>query len=661
MIRRGWRQAGPNNFSGRIKSLAIHPSDGQIIYAGAANGGVWKSTDGAEHWSRLFTTQLSFAIGSVAVARSNTNVLYAATGEDVDIWGPSYGGVGVYKSVDAGATWTLTGGGVGSRCGRVVVHASDENHVLVASNTGLYRSMDGGTTWTLVLAGHVTDVVADPATADSIFVAGVRNDGMYLSTDGGATWVRHNGSRHAHAPGGAAAGWIKLAAGRSFGQTTFLAKMGVDSSLVYRSALNVTKWYFVKSGIEGADYNEWTNMIACKPEDPLFIFAGGIGLQRAVPPPFGNWGSVNFAPVGGTHSDHHALVFDPNDSSICYLATDGGVYKSTDSGGNWTLKNSGLIATQLYSIGVYQSSQLLFGAPTQDQGILRNRGLSGWDWEDSGAGNEGGLFVVDENDGDNAYCTPWSSHFVRSTDRGLNWTNLLPNVKNGVGSSGDPGISAIAVRTADSNTLMAGAEFDSTRALVRSTDQGASWANVFTPDGWTGGIAFAPSDGNTCFAVTQAGAVYRSQSAGANGTWSTPYTPANAPAAGALSCVAVAWNDPNVIYIGYGNFVAGNRVRRSGDGGATWQNASGSGVSGSLPAIPINALAIDALNSDTVYAAADIGVFVTRDRGASWQDFNNGFLSWDMPRVPVTGLVLQRARNILYASTMGRGAFWRQL
>lgn len=662
-MRPGWRKAGPTNFAGRIKSLAIDPTNGNVLYAGAANGGVWKSTDAGANWWPLFSKQLSMAVGSVAVAAANPNVLYAATGEDVGGWGPSYDGVGVYKSTDAGTTWMLTAAGPGSRCGRVLAGASNPQHVLVASDVGLFYSNDGGGMWNLALAGHVTDVVADPADADNTFIAGVWNDGIYKSTDGGVTWHRSNGSIHAHAGSGINAGWIKVAAGRLLGTTVFVTKQGPDGGAIYRSSSGGAKWYFVAGGIEGVDYNEWTNLIACRPDNAIFLYAGGVGLQRALPA--SNWGAVAFTPVGGTHSDHHALVFDPGNFDICYLATDGGVYKSTDAGGTWKLSSNGLIATQLYTIGVYENGDFLLGSPTQDQGIICNRGNTGSDWVDTGAGNEGGMFVVDENNGDNAFCTPWDSTFERSTDRCANWTNLVAAIRN-LGVMTDIAITAIAVRPGDSALIVAGLQNKRRRPrphiehdLIRSTDQGNTWSFVLTTHEYFSTLAFARGNSAVCFSGTDQGSIYRSDDVGA--TWAIPYAAGAAPPSNFITCLAVSWANTDVLYAGFGDYTSGSRVWKSVDRGAHWINATGGGTS-TLPAIPVNALVVDDHDDQTVYAATDIGVFVTRDGGASWQDFTGGYLpGLRLPRVVVSGLGLDRTSRRLFASTIGRGAFYRPL
>src|SRR6185436_2084857 len=116
-----WFPMGPININGRIKSLAMHPSNSNILYAGAANGGVWKSTNGGDSWSTKWKFEESLAIGAVAVAPSNGDVIYAGTGEDAGGWGNAHGGVGLFKSTNAGSTWTRIADSsvVGSYCNKI--------------------------------------------------------------------------------------------------------------------------------------------------------------------------------------------------------------------------------------------------------------------------------------------------------------------------------------------------------------------------------------------------------------------------------------------------------------------------------------------------------------------------------------------------------------
>lgn len=655
---RQWVSAGPPNFNGRIKCLAIHPGNADIVYAGAANGGVWKTTNGGASWRSLMSDEQSMAIGALAVSQSNPQIVYAATGEDSPGWGPSYDGVGVYKTTDGGANWTLLSEIRSARCTRVLIHPTNPDIVYVAGDSGLHKSTDGGGTWMDVRTDHVSDAVMFPTEPDEIYAA-VWNNGIFYSVNGGAAWNDFN----LGLPTGGAADWIKLSTSRpnADGRTLLVAKMGLNSGRLFTRLLpelfrlgRRTRfgWRAIAGTHEAVDngYNEWTNLVAVDPTRMNVIFAGGVGLQRST-----NSGR-SFAQIGGTHSDHHEIVFASNDTDRCYLANDAGVYRSLDNGATWTLQSPGLIATQLYSIGVSQDGTFVLGGASQDQGILRTQGKS--DWDNTGAGNEGGIFIVDPNDSTNIYATPLDGNLRRSTDHGSTWTTIL----NGITLSGTPPtastVAHLAVAPQNSNLLLSAAG----NQVFRSTNQGNDWSPVLTVAAGTTPVFVAFLRRDICYAATDDGRLYVSSSGGTVGSWREPYTAANRPPMGRIAAlegrfirlvsITSGVRIGQLIYLAY---IFGGRVWRSIDGGANWENASGTGA-GALPNIPISSLVIDKDLSDTVYVGSDIGVFRTRDGGNNWEPFNTG-----LPRIIVTGLALRRETNRLYASTMGRGAYTRTL
>jgi hypothetical protein len=663
-FRPDWVSAGPVNFSGRIKSLAVHPSNSNTVYAGAADGGVWKTTNAGASWQAKMVTELSMAIGGLAIAPSNPNVIYAATGEDTPGWGPSYPGVGVYRSTDAGQTWTLTTG-VGDRCSKVAVDPWNADVAYVASNWGVYKTVNGGGAWTRVLAGYATDVLVDPFNPTRLFAA-LWDDGIYVSTDSGTSWNRSGLGIPillkgwaifwiGRLPTGTDAGWIKLAMGRNGASgTSFLAaKMGPDSGTIYTTSDGGFSWFALAGSHQAASYNEWTNMVAINPNNHDILFAGGVGVERST-------NGSTFAAVGGTHSDHQAFDFDRQNPAVCYMATDGGVYRSSDNGANWTLRVTNLTATQFYSVGVSQSGAFIVGGATQDQGILASTGSS--TWVDTGAGNEGGIFVVDPNDSHNLYTTPWSNNLRRSRNSGSTWQDIRNGMTQSVGGVTTPpaNVAHIAVRPGTSATLVAvgvianDTGYRSSR-IFRSTNQGDNWTSRATVTGDGTRVAFSDLHDDVCYVTTTDGRVYRSANGGSS--WAEPYAAGAKPSNNALSALAVDRHDEDVLYIGCSGY-GGARVLRSLDGGATWTNVSGSGP-GALPNLPVNCLVLDECDYDKVYLANDIGVFRTTDGGVSWHDFSDGFLFWDVPRIIVTELALRRSTNTLYASTMGRGIFRR--
>lgn len=416
-----WVSAGPTNFSGRIRCLAVDPTDKQTIYAGAANGGVWKSTDGGEHWTTC-PLKRWLAIGAIAVAPSNPSIVYAATGEDTAGLAPSYPGAGVHVSTDAGATWTLAAPIESDRCTRVLIDPADPNTVYVAGDNGLHKSRSGGKRWQRMRTDHVSDAVMDPLNSQHIY-AGVYdpttgglsggNGGIYMSPDGGTTW---GGRLQNGALTGNAAGWIKLAAAPNF----LVAKMGTLAEQIFISTDGGGTWNYVTSEPSTVGYFTWTSMVAVDPSNTSVIFVGEADLDRS------SNGGQGYKKIDGTHPDHHQLVFDPVDSKRCYLATDGGVYRSDDNGQTWALKSEGLVATQLMSIGVTQvpfnARDFLIGGATQDQGVIMTRGQM--DWTAASDDVEWGTFRVDPTNSSNIYITPRYTVFRRSLDNAKSWETI---------------------------------------------------------------------------------------------------------------------------------------------------------------------------------------------------------------------------------------------
>src|SRR5712671_3423277 len=200
-----WTAIGPDHIStapttsGRLNTIAFDPTNTNVIYVGAATGGVWKTTDGGASWTALTDAQCSTAMGSIVIDPSNPLIVYAGTGEE-NFTADSYYGCGVLKSSDGGASWTQMGAAVfattsgGARIGKIAVHPTITSTLLVASGFGLYRSTDGGLNFTQVLAGIATDVVIDPASPSTMYAAignptGSTINGVYKSTDAGATWT----------------------------------------------------------------------------------------------------------------------------------------------------------------------------------------------------------------------------------------------------------------------------------------------------------------------------------------------------------------------------------------------------------------------------------------------------------------------------------------
>lgn len=312
-----WYSLGPRNIGGRCKSIAIDPTNPDVIYVGTAAGGVWKTLDGGQTWEALWDTQETVAIGAIAVSVSSADTIYAGTGEWTPGWSGNYGGAGFYVSTDAGATWSKRPAVESRYIGQLVVDPTNDQRIWICGDQGLERSTDGGLTWTNLRRATVTDVVLDPLNPNTVFIA-VRYDGFYKSTDSGDTFTLLPGS-----PTGATVEFPQMAIGRSGTHANNFIVIMMAS--VIQSSIDGGNNFNVVPGTHGGNYPGWCDLVGAAPDDEDVLFWGGISLDRTANGGT-NWTSL---PV---HADQHGVAFAPSNSNIVYFVNDGGVYRSNDKG-----------------------------------------------------------------------------------------------------------------------------------------------------------------------------------------------------------------------------------------------------------------------------------------------------------------------------------------
>lgn len=629
-----WESIGPRNINGRIRSLAIHPTNGDIVYAGAAEGGLWKSTDAGQSWFPLMQYEDSIAVGAIAIDPTNPDIIYIGTGEPT--WWPGYEGVGVLKSTDGGVTWFNTGAIGNGHIARLAIDPTNTNTVYCAGLAGgLYKTTNGGTSWTLIKAGDVTDFALHPSSTNTMYT-GVRNDGVYKSSDGGATWSKLAGGLPV-----TASQRVMLSISASSPQTVY-AKL---DKTVYKTTNGGTSWSNL--GDHGGNtYGYWCNYVAVDPTNPNIVFAGGVSVERTT-----DGGATWNGVAGGTdqerdrlHGDNHAMVFDPANHLRIYAGNDGGVYLSTDGANTWKKVSDGLIVTQFYDVGISAATPSMLGGGVQDQGT--NATVGGLTWHKL-FGGDGGFLVFHPNDSYTVYGESQHNNMRKSTNGGKNWSSIL----TGITGSG-PWIGAIVMDDTSPNTLFTG------RQEVFKTTNGAATWNTSSPTvggGSVQAIAIAPSNHQIVYVGTSSGMVWKSTDGGATlANWSNI---TSAPLPGRyVKDIAVDRTDPDIVYLtnsGFNTSTPGTpgHVFRSTDGGSTWIDISGTaGAVTALPDIPANAIEIDAHDANTLYVGTDIGIFRTTNLGGLWTVFEPG-----LPHVAVNDLELDESLDVLTAATHGRG------
>lgn len=675
MLRRAasWTSIGPDNVGGRMLAVAIDPSNSNRVWAGAASGGLWLSTnaaEGATAWTRQETGYPTLSVSAIVIDPADPSRMVIGTGEISRYERPLNGtpgarssyGIGILRSTDGGATWDPTNLTWTIDQSRAVLairnDPSNPATLWAATSEGLYKSTDSGATWGISLSLLMTmDVAVDPtngsvvyATAGQLGVPGDADAGIWKTTDGGTSWTRLGGglptTNFGRTPVVVSADGTRVYAGVSNASTRQVEGL-------YRSTNGGSTWTNMNATNWASSQAWYDNTIAVSPADRNLVLCGGLDMYRT-----SNGGSNltdvtawylgydGVVPAGGpegpsdyVHADQHAIAFDPGNTDVVYVACDGGIFKSTDRGVTWGGKNGNLRTTQIYNgFAVGSATVDLALAGLQDNGTIKYTGSDSWS---KVFGGDGGWCAIQGTNEDVLYEEYVYLNMYKSTDGGANWNEVHP------GSSGSANfIAPFVLAPSNANVLYGGM-----LSVHKSTNGGNSW---FYPDGdsnWNGTpvatIGVAPTDEDYVMAGTgDSGAspsieFFRTTNGGASWTNVTAQFANRYPTD--FTYDPASGQDVWATVSGYGT----GHVFRSGDAGLTWSD-----VSGNLPDIPAQSVAVDPIDPDWAYVGTDLGVYRTTDGGATWTDFNAG-----IPTAMILDVVIHPATRRMRAATFGIGVW----
>ncbi len=679
---RGWEPLGPANCGGRTLNLAFHPDDANTIFAGSASGGLWKTTSagvGADAWSRVETGFPDLGVASIEFDPADSDVIYLGTGEvynhaqsgdqaaDRGTRG-SYG-IGILKSVDGGASWTQTLAQAADQnhgVWAVRVDPSDSQVVWAATTDGVYKSVDAGVNWSQSLnVIMATDLAIHPTIPGVVLVGcgnlGSTGRGLYRTLNNGTNWTQLTG------------GGIPS----DFGGKIQLGVTEADPNVVYASIGNGftsadaftwllrsddfgTTWQLKST----ADYSRWQGWfahdVAVHPQDPDTVVCVGIdvwtstngGSSLVRRSNFWNYFTGAIAP-GGTeglpdysHADHHDVIYHPTDPNTFYVANDGGVYRSEDSGLTYEALNGGYQTSQFYNgfTSDPNDPNLAMGG-LQDNASAIYRGTNAWDrWV---LGGDGGWSAIDPTAPNVVYATAQNLFVGRSTNGGVSFSTISPPNLGGPIAFIAPFVQA----PSNPQVLYGGSSY-----LFRSINGGNSWSTRFGGAPLDGNpllvlavakdnadviyAASAPDDGNR-------GRVHVSDDGGATFTDITGPLPDRYP-----GDLAVDPTDEATVYLAVSGF-GSSHLYRSTNYGATWKDLD----RGRLPDVPATAVAIDPRFPEHIYVGNDLGVFITLDGGEHWVPLDKGLPD----AVLVADLSVSPANRKLRVATHGQGVFERDL
>ena len=706
-----YREIGPANMGGRIASIAVVESKPQIFYVGAATGGVWKTVNHGTSWTPLFDDQATSSIGDVAVFQANPNLIWVGTGEPQNRQSSPYGN-GVYKSTDAGKTWTHMGLADTKHIGRVLIHPMNPDVVYVAAvghlwgpneDRGVYRTKDGGQTWERVLyidehTGAI-DMAMDPGDPNTLFAAmyqrqrtgwgfngGGPGSGLYRTFDGGDTWTELTDDLPEGDKGrigvdifrgdGNVVFAVIEADPRTPGQGFGGGGGGARKSGTFRSLDRGETWEKMSNTNPRPMYYSQIRIDPSNP-DRIYVLGTNLAVSDDAGRTFRNDASEQI------HVDHHDLWINPNDPDHLIMGSDGGVTASWDGTAHWRQFDN-IALGQFYAVGVDMRDPYYVCGGLQDNdswcGPSNSRsfhGIRNQDWYEVVYG-DGFTSIVDPTDSSIVFAESQGGNLNRYDLNTGEKTSIRPIV--GPRENGDTAKeyrfnwhAPLIISQHDPATIYIGSNF-----LMRSRDRGVTWEEV-------GGLDLTKQLDREELEIM-----------GVKG--SEPQMSLNDGISryGTLTSIGESPLTPNVIYVGTDD---GN-LQVTRDGGATWENvvekirdlpertyvsrvvpsahaegrvyATFTGhrnddysayvfvsedygqrwerIADGLPdGQTVNVLAEHGRTANLLFVGNEVGVYFSIDRGDNWAR-----LKGNLPTVPVDEVVIHPRDNDLVVGTHGR-------
>ncbi|MFA5816066.1 MAG: hypothetical protein WC865_10640 [Bacteroidales bacterium] len=680
------RQIGPAKMSGRISCIAAENKDPNIVWVGAAGGGVWKSLNQGTTFKPVFDDYTQ-SIGTITIDQSRPDTVWVGTGE-VWVRNSVSVGTGIYRTTNGGDKWEFKGLEKSERIGRILIDPSNPDIVYVAvlgalwgdsEDRGVYKTTDGGKTWTKLL--HVNpstgcaDMAMDPQNPSLIYASmwdfrrqaytfrsGGPGSALYKSTDGGATWNKiHNGFPNE------TLGRIAVAVS-PIAPHYLYALVESDKSALYRSSTQGSSWEKMSDQTMAGERPFYFSLLVPDPVESERIYKPGFTLWVS-----SNGGKIFQNPSvsgGAYHSDTHALWISPVDNRLIYMGTDGGVYISADKGNTWRFVQN-LPVSQFYHVSVDQKEPYNVYGGLQDNGSWmapsrKSGGIRNSDWKNIGFG-DGFYAYGDPTDPDVTYAQYQGGRISR--------TNHKTGESKYIKPFPDEGTSALrfnwntpVVFGEKSGWLYVGAQY-----VFRSKDKGDSFERI-SPDLTTndptrqkqeqsGGLTIdnstaennttifsideSPLDENIIWAGTDDGNIQLTTDGGKS--WNKLNDAVQGlPPLAFISHIDADHYNKNASWITVDAHRNGDLkpfVFYTDDLGKTWKSLATPTIEGFCHVIKQ-----DPVNADLIFLGTESGLFISINHGKEWVRFKT-----KVPQTGIYDMAFQSVKNDLVLATHGRG------
>jgi photosystem II stability/assembly factor-like uncharacterized protein len=677
-----WEWLGPGNIGGRIRAIAVNPSNPDIILIGSVGGGLWKSNNGGDSWSVVNDFLPNLAITSIVYDPTNANILYASTGEgftNVD----ALPGAGIFKSTNGGSTWSQLNSTNSTDFVYVnrLAHHPDSTDILFAATSSpnaIWKTVDGGLTWDSVLTAPYgfVDVKVSPHSPFNILVAccfGSVNSGqggaVYVSDDWGNTWEKKSKVGDNMLPS------VPYRSEVAFSQSNasrIYIIIGKNGGEIWNSSNGGQTWHERSSGNGFLGMQQWYNQsIWVDPTNDENIVVGGIDLWRST-----NGGSSinkisdwryfhNNSSANSAHCDNHIIISDPGYNGIdnfrVYVGNDGGIQKTEnvltvdDTTGWINLAGTTLGITQFYGGAATSDGSTIIGG-AQDNDHLRYKSSGTW----SGAANwyqaqtgDGGFAAIDFTNPDIHYSEYTHLKMSKSSDGGdtRNYCNF--GLEDAGKKDSSLFIAPFVMDPNNSQRLFAGG-----LSIWRTTNEATNWTQVrdWIQFGvYCSAIDIAPGNSNIVWVGYDRGDIaYTLNSTLADPNWvriNDSLLPFRY-----VTDIAINPANSDEVFITFGGYYSDN-VWFTSDGGETWENRSGT-VPDNLPALQVNSIRFHPRFPNWVYIGTDFGVFASDDKGIHWAiDPRYPAQNNELPANVCVSELFWQGDDHLIAATHGRGMY----
>ncbi|HEX5069236.1 MAG TPA: hypothetical protein VFV78_03390 [Vicinamibacterales bacterium] len=687
-----YRLVGPSR-GGRVTTVTGVPSQPATFYMGAASGGLFRTTDSGATWTPIADGKIPVgSMGSIAVADSDPDVIYVGTGSD-GVRSNVSTGRGVYKTTDAGATWTFAGLYNAGQIGALRIHPADPNIVWVAAmgdafkpnaDRGIFKTTDGGATWKKTLFINDTvgamDVEIQPGHPNVVYawmsrlerkpwtiISGGKEGGFYKSTDGGETFTKITNGL----PTGLI-GKANLAVTAARPDRIYALIEALPGAGFYRSDDAGQTW-----ANTGAPANTQASLVqrpfyyttlGADPTNGDVVYAGAESFFKS------SDGGKSFTSFRTPHGDNHDIWISPKDGNIMIQSNDGGANVSTDGGRTWSSQNNQVTA-EIYGVTVDNEFPFNIYAAQQDTSytlIMTSQAnpMNLADWH-RGPGCETGPIVPKPNDPNVVYgsCKGQYEWMNMKTGQSKNYwiggQSLYGNPSNDLIYRFQR-VSPMATSPWDPEVLYYGSQY-----LHRTRDKGVTWEKISPDLTAHDPCCQAPSGEpitrdvtgeefySTLYAITESpierGVIWTGANDGPvsvtrdNGkTWET-VTPKDLPPGGRVQWIDVSPHRRGSAYLAVYRYLLGDYqpyLYRTDDYGKTWKRLT-DGKNGIPADWPTRVVREDPDREGLLYAGTEFGMFISFDNGAHWQSFQ-----LNLPATPVTDIKVYQKNLIV--STQGR-------